>query len=143
MIYPTTVVINTDGGSRGNPGAAACAFVVFDEREELPGKIIFQQGVALGIQTNNEAEYQGVRHALLWIKEVGQKFEKITWKLDSKLVVEQLSRRWKIKEPRLQDLATECWKLMEECCSKFQFKHVLRDKNALADALLNKTLDQG
>ncbi len=138
---PKELVIFTDGGSRGNPGPAACAFVACDSKRE----VVFESGFTLGVQTNNEAEYQGVIHALSWLQELSTSnstpVDSVTWKLDSKLVVEQLSRRWKIKEQRLRDLAQECWSKLSKLSIKTNFVHVPREQNALADALLNKVLD--
>lgn len=131
--------IFTDGGSRGNPGAAACAFVV--QREE---QIVDQGTSSLGVMTNNEAEYHGFLLSLRWLQNALTKemvITTITWKLDSKLVVEQLNRRWKIKEPRMMVLATECWAILTTLTTPFSIQHVVREQNVFADALLNKTLD--
>jgi probable phosphoglycerate mutase len=66
---------------------------------------------------------------------------KIIWKLDSKLVVEQLSKKWKIKEPRMQDLAKKCWMLLQKLPCAYQFNHIPREENKEADALVNQALD--
>lgn len=130
--------INTDGGSRGNPGKSACAFVVTDESANL----IFQQGLYLGIKTNNEAEYLGVLSSLKWLKTASLSPTRLIYRLDSKLVVEQLSGRWKIKDARMQILCQECLTLLKELGFSVEFIHIPREENALADALVNQTLDQ-
>lgn len=133
------LTIFTDGGSRGNPGPAACAFIA-----QVDGTTIHQGTKALGSQTNNDAEYSGFILSLEWLQsqeEIGKTYERIAWKLDSKLVVEQLNRRWKIKEPRMRGYAATCWKLLASLSVPTTITHVPREENALADALLNQTLD--
>lgn len=133
------IEIFTDGGSRGNPGEAACAFMV-----QNGSKVLDQGAAALGIMTNNDAEYNGFLLSLRWLQQAlvqGQPIETVVWKLDSKLVVEQLNRHWKIKEPRMVVLAKECWSLLEGLSVGYSIIHVPREQNALADALLNNTLD--
>lgn len=133
------LVVFTDGGSRGNPGKAACAFVA-----QSNDATVHQEAKALGVMTNNEAEYHGFLLSLEWLKKSGtnQPDLSIVWKLDSKLVVEQLNRRWKIKEPRMRALADECWLVLASLPHPFTITHVPREENAFADALLNQTLDQ-
>lgn len=129
--------IYTDGGSRSNPGKAAIGIVVKSGEE-----LVHQQSEYLGIATNNEAEYQGFIYSLKWLLEQDlSNIEKVTWKLDSKLVVEQLSKRWKIKEPRLQMLAQGVWKDLQQLALPYSIVHIPRAENALADALVNITLD--
>lgn len=133
------IQIFTDGGARGNPGEAACAFVV-----ENAGLVVDQGASALGVLTNNEAEYQGFLLSLRWLENAiaaPTHFKTISWKLDSKLVVEQLNHRWKIKEPRLQLLAQACWSHLANLNTPYTIQHVPREQNARADALLNQTLD--
>ncbi|KKU29106.1 MAG: Ribonuclease HI [Microgenomates group bacterium GW2011_GWC1_46_20] len=75
--------IHTDGGARGNPGPAACAFVATDDR----GHLIHQQGFYLGIATNNQAEYQAVIAALKWVSTLDPQPPALNFYLDSQLVV--------------------------------------------------------
>lgn len=131
--------INTDGGSRGNPGKSACAFVVASAGAELTP--LFQQGLYLGIKTNNEAEYLAVLSSLKWLKKQSELPERLTYRLDSKLVVEQLSGRWKIKDARMQILAQECQNLLHSFSFPVEFIHIPREENAAADALVNQVLD--
>lgn len=133
------LTIFTDGGSRGNPGPAACAFIA-----RANGELVHQGTKALGTQTNNDAEYSGFILSLEWLESVqniATTYESVTWKLDSKLVVEQLNKRWKIKEPRMREYAATCWKLLSALPVSTTIVHVPREENALADALLNQTLD--
>ena len=142
-----TWTINTDGGSRGNPGEAAVGVVVTSQ----DGKEIYGVGRKIGIGTNNEAEYQAVIDGLTWLAQPAtqeflttQEVTEIVWKLDSKLVVEQLSKRWKIKEPRMARLAGQAWDAMQAAPLnqlKMSFNHVPRSENARADELLNQALD--
>lgn len=139
------LTVNTDGGSRGNPGVSGGGIIVLDGQQEL-----YSAAVPFGTKTNNEAEYLAVFHALQFL----QKFLKtskeyssetvraIEFVLDSKLVVEQLSRRWKIKEPRLRQLAQDCWELIATLPSPVSFRHVLRHHNARADLLANQAMDE-
>lgn len=132
------LTVHTDGGSRGNPGAAATGVVVL-----LNDEVILDQGKYLGIQTNNEAEYQAVTHSLELLPEVlkSHQVSKIVWKLDSMLVVQQLNKAWKIKEPRLAGFATQIWSKLSELSVPYSFTYVPRAENNLADAVVNKTLD--
>ena len=133
------ITVFTDGGSRGNPGLAACAYFIYNDQQD----VLHKEGKFLGQKTNNEAEYQAFIESLVWIHENFklQKIEKITWKLDSLLVVEQLSRHWKIKEARLALLAQSAWKVMDEMGIPYVIQHVPRALNAAADQLVNETLD--
>lgn len=133
------ITIFTDGGSRGNPGKAAIGVVIASEVTTL-----YEIGKTIGVGTNNEAEYQAILHSLEWLKEHVTEFSptKITWKLDSKLVVEQLSRRWKIKEPRMLQYAQQAWKDLSTLPCPYMLQHIPREENAKADALLNEALDQ-
>lgn len=128
------IKIFTDGGSRGNPGQAACAYVVFDDA----GNIRQSCGKYLGVATNNEAEYQGVIEALR-SSELAEETH-INFYLDSLLVVNQLNGLWKIKEPRLRELLMKGRAL--ENNRKITYTHIPREQNAAADLLVNETLDQ-
>lgn len=132
------IQIFTDGGSRGNPGQAACAFVI-----ESDGNVIDQGSSSLGLLTNNEAEYHGFLLSLRWLNQarINTPLKSITWKLDSKLVVEQLNHRWKIKEPRMRSLAQTCWQQLSAISIPYTIQHIPREENARADALLNQALD--
>ena len=127
--------IFSDGGSRGNPGKAACAYVIYKG-----DKIISQDAKYLGITTNNVAEYEGVLLAIKWIVNNNIK-ENIIFNLDSQLVARQLAGTYKIKDEKLVKYAIEIKSLQRTHDIKIEWHHVLRDKNKIADALLNEKLD--
>ncbi len=136
-----SIVIHTDGGSRGNPGKAAIGVVVFEG-----GEVVYELSSYIGIATNNEAEYQALIAALEWLRANQEKLGEraagpVVFKLDSKLVVEQVNKRWKIKEARLRNLAEKCWALLATITIPTKITHVLRSRNADADALANQALD--
>jgi ribonuclease HI len=131
------IVIHTDGGSRGNPGPAACAFVA-----EENGKEIFRQSKYLGDNTNNFAEYSGVILALKWLNENKTKNTSVVFFLDSELVVKQINAVYKVKDENLRNLFFEVLSLVKEFGENFVFKHVPRGKNKIADLLVNIELDK-
>ena len=139
MLCMEKYTINTDGGSRGNPGHAATGYVVKHNE-----KIICEQGVYIGIKTNNEAEYQAVIHALEWLDKNINKDNPVSieFRLDSNLVVNQIKGLYKIKQNQLQLLATRIHSQLKELKAKAEFLHVYREFNAQADALVNKALDE-
>lgn len=132
------LIIHTDGGARGNPGPGACAFVI-----ENGGKTIFKSSRFLGKTTNNVAEYQGVISALDWLSENdGNLAEKdATFFLDSELIVRQLNGVYKVKDPKLQDLFFQIKSLITKTKIRVTFKNIPREKNKVADFLVNKSLD--
>ena len=128
------LTIFSDGGSRGNPGPAACAYVIYQNE-----KIIKQDAKYLGTTTNNVAEYEGVIFALEGVMNYAP--TEIIFYLDSQLVVRQLEGRYKIKDEKLVKLAEEVKSLQRKHNFTIKWVHVLRDKNKIADALLNEKLD--
>lgn len=132
----TTFFIYTDGGARGNPGPAATGIIIKDET----GKTITHYGEYLGKTTNNIAEYSALISALKKAKSLGA--TKVTCYADSKLVIEQVSGRWKVKEPHLQTLVLEAYKLLQTFTDGYSLKYIPREKNKEADAEVNKVLDQ-
>ncbi len=129
------LITYTDGGSRSNPGPAASGIVIKDET----GKILASYGEYLGTATNNIAEYSAIVSALKKARELGA--SEVECKADSKLVIEQLSGNWKVKEPGLQKLWLEAWNLLQSF-KEYKLVHILREKNQEADAEVNKILDQ-
>lgn len=127
--------IFTDGGSRNNPGPAATGVVIKDEK----GNIITAYGEYLGKQTNNYAEYMAIISGLKKANELGA--TEVECIADSKLIVEQLNRNWKVREPTLQPLFIKAWNEMIKF-KKITIKHILRAGNKEADAEVNKILDQ-
>lgn len=129
--------IFTDGGSRGNPGPAACASVIFSGKQKKAGI-----SRLLGKMTNNQAEYHGVILALCWLEKNAVKNTSIEFYLDSKLVVEQLSGNFKLKNKGLKPLF---WQIREKIMTFgwiANFKHIPREQNIEADKLVNETLDK-
>ncbi len=127
--------IHTDGGARGNPGPAACAFVATDDR----GRLIHQQGFYLGETTNNQAEYQAVIEALKWASTLNPQPATLNFYLDSQLVVNQLNGLFKIKDQilKIKNLEIKNYKLKIK-----NFSYVPRAQNSQADLLVNQTLNQ-
>lgn len=131
------IVIYTDGGSRGNPGPAAVGVYI----ETLEKKI----GECIGIRTNNDAEYEALILGLQKVKHfIGKDKSKkieVSCMLDSELVVKQLNHEYKLKEPRIQQYFIEIWNLMLDF-GKVTFTHIPREKNKVADAMVNEALDE-
>jgi len=129
------LVIYTDGGARGNPGPAAIGFVIYD----TSGKEIKKFGHYLGVTTNNQAEYRALIAALEDAHKLGA--EKVVCHLDSELVVKQLQGKYKVREEGLKPLASEAIRLSAKF-TQVDFVHVPREKNKLADQLVNEVLDK-
>jgi len=135
------IIIYTDGGSRGNPGAAAVGVVIKDER----GRTLKSYGEAIGEKTNNEAEYEAVIFALRKIKALlgKEKVKKIevAVNLDSQLVASQLNGEYKIEEEKLFPLFIKIWNLKIDF-GEIKYRHIPREKNREADKLVNEALDK-
>ncbi len=135
------ISIYTDGGARGNPGPAAAAYLIKLES----GEVLREGGVFLGNTTNNHAEYEAVKQALLaleaQIAKNQDKIHLISFYLDSKLVVEQLSGRFKIKNQNLIDQAASIRDLLKKLAITTTFSYIPRAQNFEADALVNQVLD--
>ena len=133
------VTIFTDGGSRGNPGPAAGACVVKDSA----GKVRLMCGKYLGRATNNIAEYQGVVLAFEEILKLPKiKFSEITlnFNLDSTLVVNQLNGKFKVKDENIRKFVVKI-RVLEGKFNSVRYSYIPREKNTLADSVVNKTLD--
>lgn len=130
--------IFTDGGSRGNPGHAGGGIVVILDNQE-----IFNASFYFGKKTNNESEYLSFLKSLEWLQNFieSNKVKQVSWFLDSKLVVEQINKNWKIKEERLLNLAVQCWGFLDNFNLEWQIKHIVRNKNQKADFLANMAMD--
>jgi probable phosphoglycerate mutase len=136
------VLIRADGAARGNPGPAAAGAVIIDlETREpyapdaTPVAVIARP---LGIQTNNYAEYTGVVLALEKAAAMGAREVELI--LDSQLVVEQLSGRWKVKHPAIKPLVARAQSLLA-ALDRWTIRHERRASNFAADALANLALD--
>lgn len=136
-------VIRTDGAARGNPGPASLGAALYDlERADArdpraqPDASISE---FLGIQTNNVAEYTGTLRALELATELGAR--QVHLLLDSKLIVEQLAGRWRVKDGKLIPLWTACRQLLAGF-ERWSAAHVPRAQNSIADALANQAIDR-
>jgi probable phosphoglycerate mutase len=129
------LIIEADGGSRGNPGMSGAGAVVIDG---ATGNILREISEAVGIATNNVAEYSALIFALEAAFEIDPAAE-IVVRMDSKLVVEQMSGRWKIKHPDMLSLGARVQQLIKG--KGVEFVWIPREQNVLADALANKAMD--
>lgn len=130
-------IVEADGGSRGNPGPAAFGAVV---RDATSGEILLELAEFIGHATNNVAEYRGAIAGIEAARELDPGAQ-VEVRLDSKLVVEQMSGRWKIKHADMQQLARRANAILPR--SQLSFTWVPRASNTLADALVNEALDTG
>jgi probable phosphoglycerate mutase len=132
----TRFIVEADGGSRGNPGIAAGGAVVIDADS---GAILAEVGVFVGVATNNVAEYSGLVEGLRRARTLDPAAI-IHVKMDSKLVVEQMSGRWKIKHPDMRELARQAHEIIAGATVTFEW--VPRDLNGRADAVANQSMDR-
>lgn len=132
--HPDEIKIFTDGGSRGNPGPSASGYVIMDMEDNL----LAEQGVYLGVTTNNVAEYTALKLALEECRRLGAR--KIHAYLDSLLVVNQMKGIFKIKNRDLWPIHDAIKKLAAGF-DEIEFSHVPRELNKLADGQVNKALD--
>ncbi len=129
------VIIEADGGSRGNPGPAGYGAVV---RDAGTGELLAEVSAGLGTATNNVAEYSGLIAGLRAAVEQGAHSAEA--RMDSKLVVEQMSGRWQVKQPHLRPLASEAAGLARQL-GDVKYIWVPRARNAHADRLANEAMD--
>jgi orotate phosphoribosyltransferase len=130
-----SVVVEADGGSRGNPGPAGFGAVV---RDPSTGAVLAQRLEAIGIATNNVAEYRGLIAGLAAAQELGA--TQVAVRMDSKLVVEQMSGRWQVKHPDLRALARQASDLRAGF-ETINFEWIPRELNRDADRLANEAMD--
>jgi len=128
------VKIFSDGASRGNPGIAGAGFIIIDAQ----GNEIAVGRHFLGEATNNVAEWSALNFALKKAIELGIK--NVECFMDSKLVAEQASGNYKVKNPNLQKVFIEFYN-MRHSFSKATFKHIPREQNKIADRLANEAID--
>lgn len=129
------LLVEADGGSRGNPGIAAGGAVVIDASD---GLVLAEIGVYVGHASNNVAEYNGMIAGLTRAFEMFPEAEVIV-RMDSKLVVEQMMGRWKIKHPDMATLARQARELIGT--RSVMFEWVPREENKLADRMANESMD--
>ncbi|MFJ8145525.1 bifunctional RNase H/acid phosphatase [Streptomyces sp. NPDC096048] len=130
-------VVEADGGSRGNPGPAGYGAVVLDA---ATGETLVEAAEYLGVVTNNVAEYRGLLAGLHAAKELDPDAT-VHVRMDSKLVVEQMSGRWKIKHPGMKPLAAEAARVFPP--GRVTYEWIPRASNKHADRLANEAMDAG
>ena len=131
---PRYLIIEADGGARGNPGPAAYGCVV---RDGTTGALLAERAEYLGVTTNNVAEYTGLLTGLRLCATLGD--VRVDVRLDSKLVVEQMTGRWKIKHENMRALATQARAAIDPARVRYQW--IPRERNKDADRLVNESLD--
>jgi ribonuclease HI len=126
----------TDGGARGNPGPAAAAYVI----ETEDGTLLAAHGEAIGVQTNNVAEYRALVAGLEKARELGlTELEVVS---DSELLVKQMRGEYKVKNEVLRELSVQAARIAREV-GDVRYTAVRREHNELADRLVNEALDAG
>ncbi|MER6781766.1 MULTISPECIES: bifunctional RNase H/acid phosphatase [unclassified Streptomyces] len=130
-------VVEADGGSRGNPGPAGYGAVVLDP---ATGETLAERAEYIGVATNNVAEYKGLIAGLKAARELSPDAV-VQVRMDSKLVVEQMSGRWKIKHPDMKPLAAEAAKILPR--AQVTYEWIPRERNKHADRLANEAMDAG
>jgi probable phosphoglycerate mutase len=131
----TSFVIEADGASRGNPGHASYGTVI---RNMNTGEVVVELAAVLGHATNNVAEYRGLVAGLAEVAQLDPNAI-VEVRMDSKLVVEQMSGRWKIKHPDMRDLAIQAREILP--FGNVTYTWIPREDNKHADALANEALD--
>ena len=129
------VRVEADGGSRGNPGPAGYGAVVLDP---VSRAVLAERAASIGTTTNNVAEYGGLIAGLMAARDLGA--DEVEVRMDSKLVVEQMSGRWKVKHPSMKPLAQQAAALVREFAA-VDFGWIPREENSLADRLANEAMD--
>ncbi|MEU9237473.1 bifunctional RNase H/acid phosphatase [Streptomyces subrutilus] len=137
MRSPVRFVVEADGGSRGNPGPAGYGAVVLDP---ATGETLAERAEYIGVATNNVAEYKGLIAGLTAARELAADAQVLV-RMDSKLVVEQMSGRWKIKHPDMKPLAAAAAKILPR--AQVTYEWIPRERNKHADRLANEAMDAG
>jgi len=137
-------VVRTDGAARGNPGPASAGAVLLSlaRRDAHDPRATPDASISdyLGVQTNNVAEYTAVVRAIGLGLELGAR--RLELLLDSKLIVEQLAGRWRVKDAKLQPLWGEALRRLRTLPDGWTAAHVPRAQNTLADAMCNEAIDR-
>ncbi|WP_329277652.1 bifunctional RNase H/acid phosphatase [Streptomyces sp. NBC_01451] len=131
-------IVEADGGSRGNPGPAGYGSVVIDA---ATGETLAEAAEYIGVATNNVAEYRGLVAGLRAARELDPTAT-VHVRMDSKLVVEQMSGRWKIKHPDMKPLAAEAARVFPDA-GQVTYEWIPRERNKHADRLANEAMDAG
>ncbi|MEV8033985.1 bifunctional RNase H/acid phosphatase [Streptomyces sp. NPDC086182] len=130
-------IVEADGGSRGNPGPAGYGSVVIDA---ATGETLAERAEYIGVATNNVAEYRGLVAGLEAARDLDAA-ARVRVRMDSKLVVEQMSGRWKIKHPDMKPLAARAARILPP--SQVTYEWMPRERNKHADRLANEAMDAG
>ena len=133
----TSYIVHADGASRGNPGHASYGVVITDADS---GAVIVELGEPIGVATNNVAEYRGLLAGLERVRDL-EPGASVVVRMDSKLVVEQMTGRWAIKHPDMRALALRAKDVLPQ--RQVVFEWVARAQNSAADAIANEALDTG
>jgi ribonuclease HI len=131
---PQTLVVNVDGGARGNPGPAAIAAVA----SKPDGEVIESRGEAIGTATNNVAEYRALLLGIALARKHGAGEVELIG--DSELIVKQVNGEYRVKDAGLRPLHAQVRAALGDF-DRWSIRHVRREQNAAADALVNETLD--
>lgn len=132
----TTLTIFTDGGSRGNPGPSASAYIIYNRFNE----ILESGGSYIGITSNNQAEYTAVLLALKAARQFASQNDTVLFNIDSLLVVNQMNGLYKIKNRELWPINQQIREVMTEF-KQVRFNHIPRENNVAADTKVNEILD--
>jgi len=130
------LIIEADGGSRGNPGPSGSGAVVIDAST---GLVIREISLFIGTATNNVAEYNALKAAILEVRKINSS-ARVSVRMDSKLVIEQMTGNWKVKHPDMRALVIEIQGLVRDM--DVEFKWIPREENHRADALANRAMDE-
>jgi ribonuclease HI len=133
MMSVKNLIIHADGASRGNPGPAAIGVVIEDEQ----GRVVARISKAIGIATNNRAEYLALIAGLKEALKLGA--ESAELKMDSELIVRQLTGKYRVRNPALKPLFMEAFHLLKKFESS-SIQHIPREQNRAADALCRQAL---
>jgi len=129
------VLINIDGGARGNPGPAGAGVVIQSADD---GTVLFEGGFFLGKATNNVAEYQALLEALPAARNLGA--DSVEVRSDSELLVRQMNGQYRVKNAGLKPMFDQACRMREKF-SSFSIRHVRREENTLADKLVNQAIN--
>ena len=130
------VIVEADGGSRGNPGPAGFGCVVWADDHNT---LLAEHGQFIGVTTNNVAEYRGLIAGLEEARRLGA--QDVAVRMDSKLVVEQMAGRWKVKHPAMAELHQQA-RALASTFDHVRFTWIPREQNKHADGLANEAMDR-
>ena len=136
----TAYEIFCDGGSRGNPGPSASAFVIIKGKQ-----LVYKNAEFIGNSTNNLAEYYAILMAVKWLEKnqkPGEMIKMVIFNLDSQLAVRQLNGNYKIKNENIRKIFTEIKGLEKKLFKNIKYKYISRQKNSRADLLVNLKLNE-